>query len=254
MIIYNIYNYKVLSAICLCIIIILLLPSNARARPVIGDLSLRQIEIDSSFKGTEILLFGARNDAGDIVVVIRGPELSYIVRKKERVSGIWINKKQAIFKDINGYYNVSSNRPLEEMKNNSLLKALDIGIHNISLPMETEEDTDREEFKEALLDDQEAHELYFPIVGEVTFIGDVLFRTIIKFPENIPRGTYTAEIYLFSDGQLNAVQSTPLIVKKRGFDAFIYDFSYNFPTIYGIISVLIALSAGWIAGVIFRKV
>jgi uncharacterized protein (TIGR02186 family) len=254
MIIDNLHNSRILHTIFFCIITLFLLPQDVRARPLIADLSLRQIEIDSGFSGTEILLFGARNDAGDIVVVVRGPELSYIVRKKERVSGIWVNKKQAIFNNINGYYNVSSNRPLAELRNDSLLADLDIGINNITLPIKTEESVDKEEFNKAFLDKQEAQELYFPIVGEVLFIGDVLFRTIIKFPENIPRGVYTAEVYLFSDGQLSGVQSTPLIVKKRGFDAFIYDFSYNHPTIYGIMSVMIALAAGWIAGIIFRKV
>jgi uncharacterized protein (TIGR02186 family) len=223
------------------------------ARPVIADLSLRQVEIDSSFKGTEILLFGARNDAGDVVVVVRGPELSYVVRKKERVAGIWANKKQAIFRDVNGFYVVAASRPLEEMKNNLLLTNLEIGMDNFKLNGDVSDDTSAE-FQKAFIDKQQHDKLYYPVVGEVSFIEDTLFRTIIKIPDNIPRGVYTAEIYLFSDGQLIGLQSTPLVVKKKGFDALVFDFAYKYPAAYGVLAVLIALTAGWGAGVLFRRV
>ncbi|PIR38476.1 MAG: hypothetical protein COV35_06830 [Alphaproteobacteria bacterium CG11_big_fil_rev_8_21_14_0_20_39_49] len=249
-------NMRLLSY-ALILISSMLLFSKSHARPVIADLSLRQIAIDSGFKGDEILLFGARNDAGDVVVVVRGPKLSYIMRKKEKMkAGIWANNKHAIFENIPGYYNAASSRPVKEIKNDSLLKALNIGLQNIELPLTADEgeEINKESFQKAFLKKQEQENLYFPIIGNVEFIGDTLFRTIIKFPENIPRGIYTAEVYLFSDGQLSGLQSTPLIVKKKGFDAFIYDFAYRYPLFYGIIAVLLALAAGWIAGAIFRKV
>lgn len=254
------FNKQMLGIFCLCLTILCFTHSASYARPVIADLSLRQIAIDSGFKGDEILLFGARNDAGDVVVVVRGPKLSYIMRKKEKMkAGIWANNKHAVFEHIHGYYNVASSRPVKELKNDNLLKSLSIGLQNIELPIKIDEedshnDIDLRGFQKAFLEKQEQENLYFPIIGNVEFIGDTLFRTIIKFPENIPRGIYTAEVYLFSDGQLSGLQTTPLIVKKKGFDAFIYDFAYRYPLFYGIIAVLLALAAGWIAGAIFRKV
>lgn len=232
----------------------LLTPNNCYARPVIADLSLRQIEIDTSFKGTEILLFGARNEAGDIVVVIRGPKLSYILRKKEKIAGIWVNQKHALFENVNGYYNAAASRPVQEIKNDSLVKALGIGMQNLDLPEKVDKNIDIDEFRQAFLQKQVKADLYFPVIGEVQFIGDTLFRTIIQFPENIPPGVYNAEVYLFSNGQLSGLQTTPLIVKKKGFDSLVYNFSHGYPLIYGIVAVILALTAGWIAGVLFRKV
>lgn len=228
---------------------ILIFPFSAFSRPVIADLALRKIDIDSGFTGTDILLFGARNDPGDIVVVVRGPERSYTVRKKERVAGIWVNKKQRVFNDVYGFNVVASNRPLEDIHNDYLLNSLHIGTDVESLP----EGNDGE-FKEALLKMEQDKNLYSPKIEEVSFIGDTLFRTVIRFPENIIRGVYTAEIYLFSDGQLSGLQSTPIIVSKKGFDAAVYDFAYKHPLLYGLLAVSIALFAGWIAGVIFRRV
>ncbi len=224
------------------------------ARPVIADLSLRMIEIDSGFTGTEILLFGARNDAGDIVVVIRGPESSYVVRKKERVAGIWVNKQNIVFNKVNGFYAAATSRPLSELRNDSLLKALEIGMDNLDIKPSYVPMLDEDEFTQAFLDKQMENRLYSPAIEDVSFIGDTLFRTIINFPENIIRGVYTAEIYLFSDGQLIGMQSTPLVVRKKGFDAFVFDFAYNQPLLYGVMAVIMALVAGWVAGAIFRKV
>ena len=226
----------------------------ANARPVIADLSLRQIEIDSGFKGTEILLFGARNDAGDVAVVVRGPQDSYIVRKKERTLGLWMNRKSMVFENVNGFYTVAASRPLAEIRNDYMLSSLAIGIENLPMQNDNDDITANERFVKAFLDKKQEDNLYSPVVGNVLFIGDTLFRTIIRFPDNIPRGVYTAEVYLFSDGQLSGVQSTPLIVRKKGFDAFVYDFSRNYPAVYGILAVLIAITAGWVAGTLFRRV
>lgn len=230
-------------------------PLYASARPIIADLSVRQIEIDSGFTGTDILLFGARTDPGDIVVVVRGPETSYIVRKKDRVAGVWVNKKQMIFNGINGFYAIASNRPLDNIQNDYLLSSLQIGEGEISLPPNAPDaHSNVPEFKAALLKRKQGEKLYAPHISEISFMGDTLFRTVIRFPENIARGVYTAEIYLFSDGQLSGIQSTPIIVSKKGFDAYVYDFAYKYPAMYGIVAVLIALFAGWVAGTVFRRV
>ena len=44
-----------------------------------------------------MLVFGTANDKDDIIVVITGPTETAIVRKKGRVSGIWINKEKLGF-------------------------------------------------------------------------------------------------------------------------------------------------------------
>lgn len=244
-----------MTRILFSIIFIIMLSSagNSFARPIVADLSLRTIKIDSGFTGTEILLFGARNEAGDIVVVVRGPKNSYIVRKKERVAGIWANRKEITLKGADGFYAVASNRPLADLKNDGLIDSLEIGLDNIKWNVRGDAKINSEEFKNAFIAKEKKSGLYSPVINEVSFIGDTLFRTIIEFPENIPRGTYTAEIYLFSDRKLVGMQSTPLLAYKSGFDAFIFDFAYQHSALYGIIAVFLALTSGWIAGSVFRK-
>ena len=73
------------------------------------------------------------------------------------------------------------------------------------------------------------------------------------FPANVPTGAYSIEVLLVQNGQVIAAQSTPMFVSKIGVGAEIYDFAHVHAAWYGLIAILIAVFAGWSAGLIFRK-
>ena len=56
------------------------------------------------------------------------------------------------------------------------------------------------------------------------------------------------------DGKIIKKKEKSIKVNKMGFNSFIFTLAHKFSFIYGIISVLIAISFGIIAGVIFRKI
>src|SRR3546814_9085603 len=57
-------------------------------------------------------------------------------------------------------------------------------------------------FREALIRNKQAADLYASEVWPVTFIGDRLFRTTIPFPANVPTGRYNVEVYNVSDDRI----------------------------------------------------
>ena len=86
----------------------------AGASPLVADLSDDLIAITTGFTGTEVLLFGATEGVGDIIVVVRAPESQVVVRRKERVGGIWINADSLVFERVPGYYHVAASRLIAE--------------------------------------------------------------------------------------------------------------------------------------------
>jgi len=80
-----------------------------------------------------------------------------------------------------------------------------------------------------------------------------LFRTEMDFPANVPTGTYQVEVYLFHGGEVVSAQTTPLIVGKIGIGAEVFDFANRQAALYGLMAVLLAVAAGWLAAVAFRK-
>ena len=69
----------------------------------------------------------------------------------------------------------------------------------------------------------------------------------------MPTGTYQVQVYLIRDGAVVNAQTTPLIVSKIGLEAEIFDFAHNNSALYGVVAILLALVAGWLAHIAFRK-
>lgn len=227
----------------------------AQARPMITDLSERKIDIHAKFTGKELLLYGARVEAGDIVVVIRGPEDNYVVRKKEDIGGIWINTKSVEFEDVPQFYLVASSRNFADIEPETLRRRLGIGFDTIQLHGTGKSaSTELNEFQGALLAKLEEQDLLNSEVLTLPLLEGTLFRIRVAFPEKIVSGIYTAEIYSFNDGELRGVQSIPVKVKKVGVEAFIYKAAHKHPALYGISAILIAMLMGWVAASLFRKV
>lgn len=222
---------------------------------LIADLSEDLIAITTGFTGTEVLLFGTTAGSGDIIVVVRAPESQVVVRRKERVGGVWINADSLTFEKVPGFYHVAASRPLADLLPQSVLANEQIGAINLSVnPLMTASEKDISSFTGALIRNKQRIGLFNPTLGEIKFLGNRLFRTQVEFPSSVPTGEYIVTIYLVVDGAIVERTETPLQVRKSGFEASVFEFANQHPPIYGLLAILIALAAGWFAGIVFRNV
>ncbi|MDF2365666.1 TIGR02186 family protein [Sneathiella sp.] len=244
----------------LCALVLAWAPHSQAQSSLVTDISSHLVSVTSDFTGTELLLFGAINiddkdeglNRGDVLVVVRGPEKDVIVRRKDRVAGIWINTEAVEFARVPSFYALASNRPVEEIAPPDVLNRLRIGPSRLHFrPVEPEQTS--LPFEEAIVRQKSRANLYSDQETAVYFLGDTLFRTTIAIPANVPVGDYIAEFYLFKDGELLGAQSSPLFIKKSGLGRQIYDFAYAYPALYGIAAIIVALFAGWLASAISRK-
>jgi uncharacterized protein (TIGR02186 family) len=228
-----------------------------RAQALVADLSDHFIAITTGFIGTDVLLFGAVEGDGDVIVVLRGPPGRELVRRKSRVAGIFVNDKDMAFTGVPTFYSVSSNRPLSEILGLNVRMRHEIGFDTLRMSPERASDAAdlplADTFRQALIRNKQRADLYVEDPGKVVFLGARLFRTRVYFPSNLPTGSYTADVYFVQGGAVVSAQSTPLVVSKVGFGAEVYDFAYNWPMAYGAIAVLLALLAGWVAALVFRR-
>jgi uncharacterized protein (TIGR02186 family) len=230
------------------------------AEPLVADLASHLVAITTGFAGTDVLLFGAVEESpggrggGDVVVVVRGPDRRETVRRKARTSGVWVNSGSAEVVSVPSFYRVAATRDLAEIASPAVLARHQIGIEH--LPLEVDSD-DRmaaaAEYRRALVRLKQRQGLYGNAVQDIGFLGRRLFRTDIHFPANVPVGTYMVAVYLLEDGEVVSAQTTPLVVSKIGLGADLYDFAHRQAAAYGIIAVLSAAFAGWLAAMAFRK-
>jgi uncharacterized protein (TIGR02186 family) len=226
----------------------------ARAEPLVADLTNHLIAITTGFTGASVVLFGAIDGPGDVVVVVRGPDRDVTVRRKSRVAGIWVNSQEVIFANVPSFYFVAASRPLEEIVSPASAAFYRLGVTNLGVKPEGVAPTRvADEFVTALVRTQQNARLFPNSVGKVNFIGERLFRTTIEFPSNVPTGTYLVQVFLVRDRDVVSGQTTPLVVSKVGIDADVFAFAGRQPALYGAIAVLTAMVAGWLASLPFRS-
>jgi uncharacterized protein (TIGR02186 family) len=240
---------------CIAVLALTAICGEARGAAVVADLSTHIVAIGSGFTGDSVVLFGSTDGPGDIIAVVRGPEIDMTVWRKGKVAGIWVNAESVTFDNVPSFYRVVASRPLHELIQPAAAALYKIGSENLKLtPAEPVPEQRAEQFGNALIERQQRAGLFGTEIGKVTFLGERLFRASLGFPANVPTGTYLVQIFLVRDGDVVSGQTTPLVVSKIGIDAAVSDFAIRESAVYGAIAVLTALAAGWLASLPFRGV
>lgn len=218
--------------------------------PLVADLSQNAIEIRSDFNGTQLLIFGARNVPGELVIAVRGPAIKATLRQKERIAGMWMHVDQRKYSDLPTYYAIASTKPLSTLASPATLKALGLGERRVIADSSRKAD---EAFDVALAKALEKIRWWVNSFAPITYFGESLFKTRLELPDTLPSGSYTAEIYLFNHGKLQAFETIPLMSYKVGFDAGITRLARKNGLTYGIVAILMALFGGWFAHRLFNR-
>lgn len=226
----------------------------AHGAAVLADLSSHIIAIGGGFTGDLVVLFGSTDGPSDIIAVVRGPERNMTVWRKGKVAGIWINAELLTFNNLPAFYAVVASRPIDELIKPSVAALYKIGVPYLKYETASPASPERARvFTDALIKEQRQAGLFVADIGKVTFLGERLFRATLSFPQNVPTGTYLVQVFLIRDGDVVSGQTTPLVVSKVGLDAEISDFAICRSAAYGAIAIAVALAAGWLASLPFRR-
>jgi uncharacterized protein (TIGR02186 family) len=234
----------------------------AAQESVVTGLSADEIALNATFDGSELFLFGAiRRDAPvpagagplDIVITLKGPPRSVMVRRKDRRFGIWINTDSVQVRQAPSYYAIATTAPLQDIL--SFTEQLRYGIGMAQAVRRVGGAlTDTGPFTEGLIRLKEASGAYVQAPGAVKVAEETLFQTRIEMPANLVEGDYAAEFFLVRDRQVVYNGATLIRVEKTGIERWIYNLSVEEPLLYGLGSVLLALAAGWVAATAFHLV
>lgn len=234
-----------------------------QAKPVlVPDVSQRNIEIIYSFTGAELLLFGAilypggrvPDDRADIVVVVKGPVQSVLMREKKKVAGIWINAESARFRSAPSFYAIASSRPIGELVDERTRAIYELGLDSLQLsPTTSGSQDDQQRFAAGLADLRKRTGLFVEEPGSVEITDDVLYRAQIDIPARVPVGRFTAETFLIRDGRVLAAAVRDIDIRKSGFERFVAAAADQWSVLYGLTAVALSLALGWAAGALFRR-
>jgi uncharacterized protein (TIGR02186 family) len=238
----------------------------AQSKPtLVPDVSQRDIEIAYSFTGAELLLFGAILYPGgrapsdgerpaEIVVVVKGPTESVIVREKEKVAGIWVNADQMRYRSVPSFYAIASSRPIAQLVDERTRAIYELGLESLQLSPASAASPDvQQRFDRGLAELRRRNGLFSEAPGAVEITDGVLYRARLTIPARVPVGRFTAETFLIRDGRVLAAAVRPIEIRKSGFERFVATSAENNAIPYGLVAVAVSLLFGWGAGVLWRR-
>ena len=214
--------------------------------PLTIDLARDHVDITLGFNGAQLVLFGTKKREGDVAVVIRGPEVPAVVRRKDQVMGVWMNTRSVTFRNVPVYYDVALSRKEEDIGAAQTLKDNRIGLNTLDFRPDSSADAELVgKFQEALIRNRQVQG-YFPLESKrVNFMSAEFFRADFNVPPSVPAGDYVVQTYLIRDGQVEDMRETSLRIAQVGFNARLFAFSRQHSFIYGLVAILIAVAAGW---------
>ncbi len=121
-------------------------------------------------------------------------------------------------------------------------------IRSVGAPMTV---ADSQSFTEAVIRIRKANDLFQLLEGAVELNEETLFKTSIAMPANLTEGDYSTRIFLTRSGKVISEYETVIDVRKVGLERWLYTLSRQQPLVYGLLSLAIAIIAGWGASAIF---
>ena len=223
--------------------------------PLVAKLSADRLQITTAFAGGSVFVFGSTEEPlglleGDVIVVARSAPAPFVVRRKVRVAGIWLNGPTARFEGIPHYYAIAGTRPAwrllpeeERMRRGLGLDALPRERTGASGPA----------FRAALLELKQGAGLWVEDAATVDVAATRLFSVRLPLPATVQPGPIRILVLLVRDGAVLAEQDLVYTVERVGTAEEIAELARAQPALYGLACIVLAGLAGWAGSVVFRR-
>ena len=244
-------------------ILLLILLGAARDPILVPEVSQHEVQVRQGFRGTELLLFGAiltpegarAGQDYDIVVVLKGPTRSIILREKQRIAGIWINAESTEFRSAPTFFAVASAKPISKIVDDKTAAIYELGLPWLQLsPIGAYDPKEQARMSAGLVDLMTREGLYKQDAKAVTVSEQVLYQARIALPSSVQTGTYTAETFAINHGRVVASAISKVEVKKQGFERVVARFAEDNGFFYGLLAVALSVGMGFLAGRLFALV
>lgn len=226
---------------------------------VVSELSKGGVSITANFDGSEVFIFGAiKRDRPvgasegqlDVIIEVSGPTIEAVVRRKERKAGIWVNSDSVEVERAPSFYTIAATGNIEDLLSESERSLRNLGLE-FAVRVADEKDND---YRDAVIRIHQDNGTYTTAVTPVTLTEETLFTTKLAMPSNIIEGDYTVKTFLVRDLEVISTSTSIITVSKTGMEKFLYTMAHEQAFLYGLLSLAVALLAGWTASEIFRRI
>ncbi len=262
------------AALAFLVLLLVAQPAVAQDQTTSAWVQTRRVSLSLTFTGQSILFFGRVLPGTDsLVAVMVGPPADEVrLLENGRVGPFWLGVRQYKLTAVPAVYLVNGSGPLcgdgpscaDPMRpageNGAPAppgflvgpEAIRARAHITALSGDlTPEEAER------VLDGywqlQARRDLYTMRSYAIRIGRDGVFYHRFTLPTEAPEGRYRITTRFLAEGRLLGTAENDLFLRKTGFVAWLSPLAERQAFIYGLLTVVIALGAGWLAGAIFKR-
>jgi len=199
-------------------------------------------------------------DPIDLVIKIASPDGHQAFRKKGKVGGLlWMTVGNLKFEHVPNLYLLYSTGKLEDILDPEEMDKNEIGYPALKRRVEIDPILSEEEktrwFNE-FVKFKEASNVYTISSGGISTnlqSGRLTYHIVTAWPYQAPPGDYLATVYAIKNKRVTERTETKIHVEQVGAVKALAAMAKTSAAFYGLISILVALTAGFGVGVIFGK-
>jgi uncharacterized protein (TIGR02186 family) len=244
----------------LAILFILVFTGNASAM-LTAKANHDHITIDFFYHGSTVSVRGESDPNIDLVIKITAPEEHQVLKQKGKVGGLlWMNVGQLKFEHTPNFYAVYSTKKLDEILRKEEMEKYVIGSpalekHVTVTPAANEEE--KSKWFNEFVKYKEASNVYVSSFGKITTTakadGRQEYYIMTNWPYQAAPGDYLVTVYAVKNGKIVEQAESKVNVEQAGLVKTLATMAKNNAAFYGILSIGIALGAGFGVGLVFRK-
>jgi len=229
-----------------------------------ADLTIKanhdHIKVDFFYHGSSVSVAGDADSGTDLIIKIASPDGHEVLKQKGKVGGLlWMNTGTLNFEQTPDLYSIHSTKKIEDILGPEETDKYVIGYPALSRHIRISPalgEEEKEKWFGEFVKYKESSNLYTASSGKIMTTvkdGKQTYYIMTQWPYQAPPGDYLVTVYAVKDKQVIEKAETNVSVEQVGTIKALAGMAKNRAALYGVISIIAALAAGFGVGLIFRK-
>lgn len=253
-------NFKITAFLSLCCSAVLLFYCSSSSAELTINANHDHITIDFFYHGSTVSVSGISDAGTDLIVKIAAQDGHEALKQKGKAAGfLWMNLRTLKFEHAPNFYSIHSTRKIEDILSLEEMEKSVIGYAALNKHIgitPVSNDEERTKWFNEFIRYKEESRLYASSAGQIKTAnenGRQKYYIKTAWPYQAPPGKYLVTVYAVKDKRVIEKAEANVTVEQSGIVKALSDMAKNNGALYGIISIVIALGAGFGVGMIFRK-
>ncbi len=242
-----------------CVTLIFIMKGTASAALTVA-VNQDHINIGFFYHGSTVTVKGISDPGSDLIIKVTSSYGHQSLRKKEKVAGlVWLNGGALKFDHVPTLYSLHSTKKINDILSEVERDKYVIGYGSLggtTLIQPVADKAEKTKWFNEFIKFKEDSKLYCNSFGDIsvkTNGKEQDYYVLIPWPYQATPGEYIITVYAAKDQKVVETAESKVIVEQVGLVKAFAEMAKNSAVLYGIISIVVALVAGFVVGLIFRK-